>query len=337
MDRTYYLNLNYQYHDARVASMKKLEEISKYRSLIEEYESIVKSKIKLPVSHDDVNDLLSIYLNDPTKKHVFIHGNNGKYISSENGETGMRCDRSIPLEWEKFTIEDVGDGYIALKSMGKYVSSEWGIDSMKCNRWKIGSWEKFEMIDHGNDICSFKGSGGYVSTKDGRKIYCNGKDDQDECAKFHLKYIQSLSDEIDIGWTLLNKHTIALCDEYDDAEVERAAIDPENYFYLKSIEVKHNGRENVYSTRHEERLFNQNDYKAAVKIADKKIVAAQEALDKHAKYINVLLNNENKKLQDITKMFNLCSPAVSQLQSILGQKEDDTAASKVNDENGFVY
>uniref|UniRef100_A0AC34FQE4 Uncharacterized protein n=1 Tax=Panagrolaimus sp. ES5 TaxID=591445 RepID=A0AC34FQE4_9BILA len=56
MDRTYYLNLNYQYHDARIASMNKLDEIKKYFSLIEEYKTRNPgsnfSELKLPVSFE---------------------------------------------------------------------------------------------------------------------------------------------------------------------------------------------------------------------------------------------------------------------------------------------
>uniref|UniRef100_A0AC35F6U5 Uncharacterized protein n=1 Tax=Panagrolaimus sp. PS1159 TaxID=55785 RepID=A0AC35F6U5_9BILA len=87
------------------------------------------------------------------------------------------------------------------------------------------------------------------------------------------------------------------------------------------------------------KLIDQNDFKAAVKSADKKIVASQDALDKHVQLLNWIIIDENKKPQEITKIFNLCSPAILQLQNILNKKKVVLDTLKQTDENdhGLVY
>lgn len=35
---------------------------------------------------------------------ISLRGNNGKYISSENGQAVMKCDRATIAGWETFTL-----------------------------------------------------------------------------------------------------------------------------------------------------------------------------------------------------------------------------------------
>uniref|UniRef100_A0A914P822 Uncharacterized protein n=1 Tax=Panagrolaimus davidi TaxID=227884 RepID=A0A914P822_9BILA len=72
----------------------------------------------------------------------------------------MKCDRKNPEGWERFNIEDLGDGIIAIKSNGKYVTSEIGERPMWCNRATINDWEKFEIINHFDGTFSLKGGNG---------------------------------------------------------------------------------------------------------------------------------------------------------------------------------
>jgi len=76
---------------------------------------------------------------------VSFKGNNGNYVSSENGGKAMRCNRSAVGAWEKFTLESLGGDLYAIKgNNGKYVSHENGKDiGMFCNRNAVGAWEKF--------------------------------------------------------------------------------------------------------------------------------------------------------------------------------------------------
>ncbi|MCG8700078.1 MAG: trypsin-like peptidase domain-containing protein, partial [Bacteroidales bacterium] len=67
----------------------------------------------------------------PIGKKISLKGNNGKYVSSENGKKAMNCNRTSVAKWEKFTVVDAGNGKIALKgSNGKYVNSG---SPMYCN------------------------------------------------------------------------------------------------------------------------------------------------------------------------------------------------------------
>lgn len=75
---------------------------------------------------------------------VSICGNNGKFVSSENGNRSMRCNRNAVGAWEVFDIEDREGRRTVLKgNNGKYVSSEDARQPMRCNRNGVGSWEEF--------------------------------------------------------------------------------------------------------------------------------------------------------------------------------------------------
>ncbi|WP_370449361.1 T9SS type A sorting domain-containing protein [Aquimarina sp. BL5] len=76
---------------------------------------------------------------------VTIKGNNGRFVSSENGTKAMNCNRTAAQGWEKFTLVSQGGNVYAIKgNNGKYVSHENGANSgITCNRSAIGAWEKF--------------------------------------------------------------------------------------------------------------------------------------------------------------------------------------------------
>ncbi|MCG8699986.1 MAG: carbohydrate-binding protein, partial [Bacteroidales bacterium] len=121
--------------------------------------------------------------NAPIGEIISLQGNNGSYVSSEDGSAAMMCNRMTVGAWEEFTVVDAGNGKIALKgtnekyinngvpmwcsettvttaasftwtdagngqvalkgSNNKFVSSENGLNPMNCNRTSIGTWEKF--------------------------------------------------------------------------------------------------------------------------------------------------------------------------------------------------
>ena len=113
---------------------------------------------------------------------ITIKGNNNKYVSSNNGEVAITCDRDSVDAWEKFEVVNLSDGRVALRgSNGKYVSSENGTKAMTCNRSAVDEWEKFTWVDLGNCQFALRGSNGkYVSSEDGTtEMMCNRSSIQD--------------------------------------------------------------------------------------------------------------------------------------------------------------
>lgn len=106
----------------------------------------------------------------PFGKSVIIKGYNNLYASSENGNGPMYCNTVRADIWETFTVENAGNGKVALKSMGRYVSSENGAVPMTCNRTTIGPWEMFDYVVNNDGSVSLRGNNGkYVSQEDGTK------------------------------------------------------------------------------------------------------------------------------------------------------------------------
>jgi hypothetical protein len=107
---------------------------------------------------------------------ITLQGYNGKYVSSENGESSMTCNRTSVGNWEKFEVVEAGNGKIALKGNNEmYVSSENGNSTMNCNRSYIGELEKFTKVDAGDGKYALQGNNGlYVSSENGESpITCN--------------------------------------------------------------------------------------------------------------------------------------------------------------------
>ncbi len=103
-----------------------------------------------------------------------------KFISSENGGRSMTATRNGSGIWEKFTVQNAGNGTVSIKgSHGKYVSSENGNKAMNCNRNGVGIWEKFTLVSQGGNVYAIRGSNGkYVSHENGgaNGITCNRND-----------------------------------------------------------------------------------------------------------------------------------------------------------------
>ncbi|MEM9339111.1 MAG: T9SS type A sorting domain-containing protein, partial [Bacteroidota bacterium] len=96
---------------------------------------------------------------------------NNTYVSSENGNGPMNCNRNSVGSWEKFEWA-VSGNTVSLKNSGAYVSSENGNGPMRCNRSSVGAWEKFVIEHKGNQVYAFKCSNGkYMSG--GSPMRCN--------------------------------------------------------------------------------------------------------------------------------------------------------------------
>lgn len=104
----------------------------------------------------------------PIGKTIWLQGNNGLYVSSENGTKAMNCNRTTPQGWEQFLVGDAGNGKVTLQSMSKYVSSENGTQAITCNRATPQGWEQFDWVVNADNTISLRGSNGlYVSSENG--------------------------------------------------------------------------------------------------------------------------------------------------------------------------
>jgi len=111
----------------------------------------------------------------PIGKTIWLQGNNGLYVSSENGTKAMNCNRTAPDDWEYFIVADAGNGKITLQAMGKFVSSENGAQAMTCNRTVAQGWEQFDWVVNADSTISLRGNNGlYVSSENGTQaMNCN--------------------------------------------------------------------------------------------------------------------------------------------------------------------
>ena len=106
----------------------------------------------------------------PVGQVITLKGSNNLFVSGENGEDPMWCDRPVADAWEQFTVVDAGNGKVALQSMGKYLSSENGEKPITCNRTSIGDWERFDWVPASGGGFALRGNNGmYISSEDGTK------------------------------------------------------------------------------------------------------------------------------------------------------------------------
>lgn len=128
------------------------------------------------LSTGDRQGIAQMYPGSVPTGTINLKGNNGKYVSSENGSGSMNCNRGAVGSWEKFQLIWLNNGKVALKgNNGKYVSSENGGKPITCNRTAIGSWEQFTLIARGGNKFALMGNNGrYISSENGAKaMTCN--------------------------------------------------------------------------------------------------------------------------------------------------------------------
>jgi hypothetical protein len=106
----------------------------------------------------------------PIGQTIWLRGSNSQYVSSENGQAAMMCNRPSVGGWEQFTVVDAGSGLIALRGTNNmYVSSENAQRTMQCNRATIGTWERFTWVPSANGTIGLRGSNNlYVSSMNGQ-------------------------------------------------------------------------------------------------------------------------------------------------------------------------
>jgi len=112
----------------------------------------------------------------PTGQTIWLRGSNNQYVSSENGQNPMMCNRASVGGWEQFTVVGLPDGKVALRGTNNlYVSSMNGTAAMLCDRPSVGGWEAFEWVSLGGNAVALKGfNGQYVSSENGASgMMCN--------------------------------------------------------------------------------------------------------------------------------------------------------------------
>jgi len=112
----------------------------------------------------------------PVGQVITLKGDNGLFVTSNNADSAMACDRPTAQAWEQFTVGDAGNGLITLKgSNGLYVTSNNADSAMECNRTTAQGWEQFRWISNPDGTISLQGTNGdYVTSNNGvGPLYCN--------------------------------------------------------------------------------------------------------------------------------------------------------------------
>ena len=106
--------------------------------------------------------------NAPVGTTVTFKGNNGLYVTSNDADSPMACNRPIAQAWEEFTVINAGYGKVALQAMGHYVSSEDGQTSITCNRTAYSTWEEFDWIPVSGGVTLRGTNDLYISSENGQ-------------------------------------------------------------------------------------------------------------------------------------------------------------------------
>ena len=82
----------------------------------------------------------------PVGQTITLKGSNGLYVTSNNADSPMTCDRQTAQAWEQFRWISNPDGTISLKgNNGDYVTSNNGQGFMTCDRPQAQGWEEFKV------------------------------------------------------------------------------------------------------------------------------------------------------------------------------------------------
>ncbi|OQP54272.1 carbohydrate-binding protein [Niastella yeongjuensis] len=128
----------------------------------------------------------------PIGQVITLRGNNGFYVSGENGTKAMTCTRTAPQTWEQFTVLDAGNGKVNLRSMGQYVSSENGTKAMTANRPAPQGWEAFDWIVNADGSISLRGNNGFfVSSENGEEAMTCTRPTADAWEKFNFSIVST--------------------------------------------------------------------------------------------------------------------------------------------------
>eukprot|EP00419_Tripos_fusus_P017235 CAMPEP_0172753758 /NCGR_PEP_ID=MMETSP1074-20121228/156615_1 /TAXON_ID=2916 /ORGANISM="Ceratium fusus, Strain PA161109" /LENGTH=258 /DNA_ID=CAMNT_0013586515 /DNA_START=163 /DNA_END=936 /DNA_ORIENTATION=+ len=105
---------------------------------------------------------------------VALKGGNKKKWCSDLGRK-VSCNRPWIKAWEKFVVEDAGNGKIALRGGRRKKYCTVSRKKFKCSSKRLGKSEKFIVEELGNGQIALKDSKGKYCTDEGRRIKCNAK------------------------------------------------------------------------------------------------------------------------------------------------------------------
>ncbi|GAA3519229.1 hypothetical protein GCM10022393_36720 [Aquimarina addita] len=100
------------------------------------------------LSFRDIKGLSTMYP-VATPKLFSITGDNGLYVSSENGSKSITCNRTEVGPWEEFEFIPIGLGNFALRaSNGKYLTYDSDANSLLFNGDDLGNSQKFTVTEY---------------------------------------------------------------------------------------------------------------------------------------------------------------------------------------------
>jgi len=104
----------------------------------------------------------------------YLRGFNGKYVSSENGGQPMTCNRTTPLDWEKFmVVHNVENVYRFMGSNNQFVTRG-DNDRLFCNTTQSSTYIDFWITNNSDGTISLQGSNEkYVSVLADGTMACN--------------------------------------------------------------------------------------------------------------------------------------------------------------------
>ncbi|KAE9551582.1 hypothetical protein FO519_005189 [Halicephalobus sp. NKZ332] len=148
-----------------------------------------------PVAFKDVYWLISslkVYSNDggssPQRGSLIsIKCSNGKFVSTEDSNGPMTCNRDQAQDWEQLRYSGSNGKFRLQSKNGKYCSSENGHNPMICNRDTAMEWEEFTQIWNGDGTFSIKcNNGRFLSSEGGNgPMNCN-RENIDAWDRFRL-------------------------------------------------------------------------------------------------------------------------------------------------------
>jgi len=110
------------------------------------------------------------------KNPIVVIKNNGSFVCSADGNSGMMCNQKEVGIFELFELDPQEGGIITLLGSNlKYVSSNNGKSPMRCDRSAAKEWERFKFIHKSENIYVLQANNGkYVSSENGlAPMSCN--------------------------------------------------------------------------------------------------------------------------------------------------------------------
>jgi len=121
----------------------------------------------------------------PVGQTIWLKGSNMQYVTTENNNAYLSCNKASLGATEEFLIIDAGAGKIALINKNQYVSSENGNAPLIRNRRALGDWEKYDWITNPDGTISLRGSNGlYISSENGITVMTSNRSTVGEWEKF---------------------------------------------------------------------------------------------------------------------------------------------------------